>query len=132
MRKSISEELAAKKSYFVNTRFSIDDLATLELIRRITASPSRSEAIRLALKIAYGVLAGASEVKAGRIVIQNPIVNLNINNNHNEVRPEVNVNVDLQGILEVVEKLYNLRQPLPPVQRKLVEQLYRDLRKIIN
>lgn len=56
------------------------------------------------------------------------IINLNINNN--DVKPKVNVNIDLGWLKDIVSKLYELRQPLPPVQRKLVEQLYEKLRKV--
>ena len=56
------------------------------------------------------------------------IINANIN--HNDVKPEVNVSIDLGWLKDVVSKLYELRQPLPPLQRKLVEQLYEKLRKV--
>ena len=102
------EELAKRKGVPTCTRFSIEELAMIEVIRRLTGASTRSEALRLAVRLSYGVLSGARETQAGKVIIQNPIVNMNIN--HAEARPQVNVKVDLGP---VIEELKRLGQPGP-------------------
>ena len=127
-KERLIRELAERKGQLIALRVSVEELAYIELIRRITGAQSRSEAVRTAIRIAFGILSGASNIEVGRVVVQNPIVNLNIN--RNEAKPQVNVNVDLKSIAELVERLYELRKPLPPTQRRLIEELHRKLKGV--
>ena len=64
----------------------------------------------------------------------NPMVfniNINVNEAKAESKPEINVNVDLGEIVRLVAKLYNYRDPLPPLQRKLIETLYKKIEKMV-
>lgn len=127
-KEKLIRELAERKGQLIALRINVEELAYIELIRRIIGAQSRSEAIRTAIRIAFGILSGADNIEAGRVIINNPIVNMNIN--HNEVKPKVDVNIDLSWLKEIVERLYELRKPLPPVQRRLVEELYEKIRKV--
>ena len=131
-KKRIVEELAQRKGQIISIRLNIEELAQVELIRRALSVPNRSEAIRSAIRIAYGLLAGAPETHNGPVIIQNPIVNLNVASAqaNADAKPQINVNIDLRGVAEIVERLYQLRQPLPPMQRRLVEELHRKLKGV--
>ena len=53
--------------------------------------------------------------------------------NINEVKPTIENKVDIDlklDIRDIAEQLYELRRPLPPKQRQLIEQLYRLTRKL--
>lgn len=127
-KERLIRELAERKGQLIALRVSVEELAYIELIRRITRAQSRSEAVRTAIRIAFGILSGASNIEVGRVVVQNPIVNLNIN--RNEAKQQVNVHVDLKPIVELIERLYELRKPLPPLQRKIVEELYKKVKGV--
>ncbi|MEB3764595.1 MAG: hypothetical protein GSR77_00280 [Desulfurococcales archaeon] len=58
------------------------------------------------------------------------VFNININSNVAEAKSKASVRVDLEPIVRLVERLYELRKPLPPTQRKLVEELYHAVRKL--
>jgi len=64
----------------------------------------------------------------------NPMVfniNINVNEAKAESKPEINVNVDLKHIVDLINKLYAYRDPLPPYQKRLVEKLYKTVEKVI-
>jgi len=63
--------------------------------------------------------------------INNMVINININEVKAESKPEINVNIDLGEIVRLVEKLYRYRDTMYPLQRKLVEQLYKKIEKVI-
>ncbi len=54
-------------------------------------------------------------------------INININMNINELKNNVNVEVELKSIVSIVERLYKLRDGLPVIQRRLVEELYKKV-----
>lgn len=58
-----------------------------------------------------------------------PVI-INLNLNMNEAKADARASVDLTPIKDILEKLYELRKPLPPVQRKLIEELYGRLSKL--
>ena len=56
--------------------------------------------------------------------------NINVNIQKAEANPQVNVSIDLKAVVDLVEKLYELRKPLPPVQRKIIEELRAKLKGV--
>lgn len=58
--------------------------------------------------------------------------NINVNINKAEANQKVDVKIDLEPIIKIVKKLYELRTPLPPLQRKLVEELHKRLKGVSN
>lgn len=67
-------------------------------------------------------LAGSS----GQAGIQN--VNININVQNVEVKQEIRVE---ERLLAYLERLYALRDPLPPIQKELIEKAYREAKKLL-
>ena len=57
------------------------------------------------------------------------IFNINIAISESTSSSNVNVNILIE-IKELVEKLYRLKDPLPPIQRGLVETLYKKVSKL--
>lgn len=53
-----------------------------------------------------------------------------INANINENKSKIDVKIQLEPIIELIQKLYELRKPLPPLQRKLVEDLYARIKRL--
>ena len=103
-KEKLIRELAERKGQLIALRINVEELAYIELIRRIIGAQSRSEAIRTAIRIAFGILSGADNIEAGRVIINNPIVNMNINQNNNEVKPTININLKPTDI-EYLERL---------------------------
>jgi len=77
-----------------------------------------------------------NEKKASTVNTYQPMIfNININyaeaNNTNTVNNKVEANIS--ELVKIVQRLYALREPLPPLQRQLVETLYKKITKpIIN
>ena len=55
-------------------------------------------------------------------------VNININVQNVEVKQEIRVE---EKLLVYLERLYALRDPLPPLQRELVEKAYREAKRLL-
>ncbi len=107
-KKRLALELLRRKGSPTSIRFSPEEEAMIMIIQRITGMPSKSAAIRVAISIAWGLLSQSPEIQAGRVVIQSPIVNLNINNNKNEVKPTININIKQEDIQEIKQLLETL------------------------
>lgn len=89
--------------------------------------PEVKRRIKLALEQVILAMAGLEvPPQPGQPVI----INMNINVNEN--KPQVNVNIDISKLVDLVSRLYELRKPLPPLQRELVEKLYSLVRKGVN
>ena len=56
--------------------------------------------------------------------------NININVNVNQIQQKVEVRVE-EKLLSYLERLYALRDPLPPLQRELVEKAYREAKRLL-
>jgi len=113
----------------ITVKVSLEDLEIIEEIKRLRRTNNRSQVIRESIRLYYGLLSNAENIEYGNIIIQNPVVN--IVEAKAESKPEINVNVDLGEIVRLVEKLYRYRDTMYPLQRKLVEQLYKKIEKVI-
>ena len=113
-----------KKSVYIGFRASIEYLEKLDFIAHKLRARNISETIRESIDITYAVLSGAN-IDVGTVVIQNPVVNIV----KNEAKAETTVNVDLGNVVKIIQRLYSLREPLPPLQKKLIEKLYNEIKK---
>ncbi len=118
--------LRKRKSYIINFRVSEEELGILEELMEKRNTENLSQVIREAIRVYHGLLCntGSTGVSGG-VVIQNPIIN--IVEAKSESKTEINI--DLSEIAKLVTRLYQLRDPLPPLQRKLVEKIYSKLSK---
>ena len=89
--------------------------------------PEAKRRVKLALEQVILAMAG---LEAPPQPGQPVIINMNINVNEN--KPQVNVNLDVSKLVDLVTRLYELRRPLPPLQRELVEKLYSMVRKGVS
>lgn len=133
----LEREIVEKKGAPTSIRFSPEELAMVEIIRRATGAPNRSEAVRYAVRLAYGLLALLAGARAGRVVIQNPIVNLNINNVKAEAKTEVRIPERLLKALdEVAEFLSYITCSAcpPPLKQRVKHNLVAitELRSILS
>lgn len=134
-KERILREIAERKGSPTCIRLSLDELAMVEIIRRATGAPNRSESIRHAIRVAYGLVAGAESVEAGKVVVQSPIVNLNINNNNSVNKNEVKLQIPqelmkkLDGILELLEFMA-FKSAYPASIKKRAEEGYQVLRRL--
>jgi len=119
----------SKKNIVLNFRVSIEYIGKLDFIIEKLKAKNLSEAIRESIDIVYGLLSGAREINTETLVIQNPIVNIVKAEAKAESKQEINL--DLKPIIELVNKLYAYRDPLPPYQKKLVERLYKTIEKMV-
>jgi len=115
----------------VSIRMTVDDFEKIESIRQKLNIISRSEVVRQAISLYYNLLSNVKEgVKTGSIIIQNPIINIVKAEAKAESKAAAKVDVNNE-IVELVSKLYGLRNTLPPLQREIVEKLYRKVESVI-
>lgn len=111
----------------VTVRLSLKEIELIEEIRKIR-SVSRSQVIREAIHLYYSLIKNSNNTNnfVGGIVIQNPVINIVTSESRNEV------NVDLSELTKIITRLYRLRDPLPPLQRQLVEKMYKIVEKVMT
>lgn len=134
LKAKVEEITASRKTAFAGARMTAVEYAMLELIAAKLMT-SKSDALRYLIRIGYGLLNGIPEIKAGNVVIQNPIVNMNINNNHNENRNEVKVELPkelerkLDDILDLLEFIA-YQSSYPRNIKRRAESGYQALRRL--
>ena len=124
-----------KKTIYIGFRVSLEYLEKLDIIARILRTKSLSETLRESINIAYGILSGAKEIEAGTVIVQNPIVNIvkAESSAKAESGSKTEINIDFSEIIKLISRLYKLRDPLPPLQKKLIEKLYQKIsEKVMN
>jgi hypothetical protein len=129
LKRKIEEIVHSRKTAFLGARLTAEEYAMIELIASKLGT-TKSEAVRYLIRLGYGLLSGAPEIQAGKIVIQNPIVNMNISKA--EARPQVNVNVDLSGVVDELKRLRRIiaSQPRPaPKQLEILDSVIGKLEK---
>jgi len=150
IREFVRRRRTSDKSYFniynkkvvkFDFRASIDYLDKIEFIGKKLRARNISEVIRESIDIVYGLLSGAKEIEAGMVVIQSPVVNIVKAEANSESKAEAKaesrpeINIDLKGIIRLVERLYNLsidNPHMPPLQRDLIKQLYKKITAVVN
>ncbi|RLE83483.1 MAG: hypothetical protein DRJ67_12065 [Thermoprotei archaeon] len=107
----IREKLYNKRLGLVSFRVSKRELDMLAHIMAVRGTDNLSEVVREAIQVYYGLLANVEQVRVGNVVIERPIVNLNINRNENTIALD-------PAILER--------------KAKILEREKRELKEIIN
>lgn len=133
-RERLRDRLRRRKSYIINFRVSEKELEILEELMEKRRTDNLSKVIREAITVYHGLLSGAKEVTADTIVIQSPIVNIVESKAESKAvarsESKININVIME-VVKLVEKLYYYRDTMYPLQRKLVEQLYRVIQGLV-
>ena len=65
---------------------------------------------------------------AGKKAEQEKNININVNINQIEQKVEIDVN---EKLLTILQRLYKLREPLPPLQKQLIEQALKEAEKLL-
>ncbi len=126
-----------RKRIMVYARVSMLEYNMIQELKRIRGTSNESQIIREALHAYHGLLAGVKEIKpASNIVIQNPIVNMNINNNENKVAVKLQMPQDLLRKLDDLLDLLSFiafqadERVYPEPVRKRAESGYQALRQL--
>ncbi len=127
---SIIKRLRQLRTHILNFRVNDEELEIIIELMEKTGAKSISQVLRDSLLVYHGLLSGANNIKANRIVIQNPVVNLV----RQEAKAEARVEIP-RDIVRLVERLYHLSMDnprMPPLQRDLIKQLYNKILKAVN
>jgi len=129
---SLKEKLKKRKSYIINFRVSEKELDILGELLEKRNTENLSQVIREAIRVYHGLLCNTGGTRiTGSIVIQNPVINIVETRAESRTESKTEIKVDLTEIANLITRLYKLREPLPPLQRKLIEKIYNKLSKHI-
>lgn len=126
---SIYSSFRNKKLIVVSTRLSSEDLERLAFIQNIRGIQNTSKIIREAIQLYYGLLKNNENIRFGNIVIQHPVVNLQIA----EARSNLSIDPEiLRKELNVLREEKNRLLEITRFYEKEIEKYKKDSRELLK